>query len=80
MSSLFARLLVAIMATATPILACSTLFAALLSYVVYQVFLGPLRNIPGPFLAKFFPLWRVYRVMLGSWHEDIIKLHDQYGR
>lgn len=66
------------MATTTAILAL-TLSAALLSYVAYQVFLSPLRNVPGPFWAKFFPLWRVYRVMLGNWHEDIVKLHDQYG-
>lgn len=66
------------MATTTAIFA-SSLFSALLSYVTYQAFFSPLQNIPGPFLAKFCPLWRVYRVMLGNWHEDIVKLHDQYG-
>ncbi|CAK7236634.1 hypothetical protein SBRCBS47491_009704 [Sporothrix bragantina] len=43
------------------------------------VFLHPLRNIPGPFLAKFTEAWRTYKYARGKWHEDILTLHRKYG-
>lgn len=46
---------------------------------VYTRAFSPLRYIPGPFWARISPLWRVYRVWLGDWHEDITKLHRKYG-
>ncbi|KAL1887617.1 hypothetical protein Sste5346_010118 [Sporothrix stenoceras] len=46
----------------------------------YSIFLHPLRNIPGPFLAKFTEAWRTYKYARGKWHEDVLTLHRKYGR
>lgn len=51
----------------------------LLVYVGYQRYGSPLRNVPGPFLASVTPLWRLYRVLKGNWHLEIIELHQRYG-
>lgn len=45
----------------------------------YNVFLHPLRKIPGPFLAGLTELWRTTRYGRGQWHDDILDLHRQYG-
>jgi hypothetical protein len=47
-------------------------------YVLYSIFLHPLRKVPGPFLAQFTELWRSTRYFQGTWHIDILKLHRQY--
>jgi hypothetical protein len=56
-----------------------TLIGSLTFYVVYQRYFSPLSGIPGPFLASITPLWRLYRVLQGDWHMDIVKLHEKYG-
>ncbi len=39
-----------------------------------------LRHIPGPFLAKFTPLWRAYHHWKGVVIKDLlIKLHEKHG-
>ncbi|KAH7355744.1 cytochrome P450 [Pyrenochaeta sp. MPI-SDFR-AT-0127] len=48
-------------------------------WVVYSIFYHPLRNVPGPFAAKFTELWRTRRYFLGGWHDDILELHRKYG-
>ncbi|KAJ5382246.1 hypothetical protein N7517_000157 [Penicillium concentricum] len=53
---------------------------AICSYVFYQAFLSPLARFPGPVLAKFTGLWRSYHYWRGTWHDDILKLHNTYGR
>ena len=50
-----------------------------MSYTLYCIFLHPLSTIPGPFLAKFSNLWINIRYIRGSWHEDIVAAHRQYG-
>ncbi|OHE92206.1 hypothetical protein CORC01_12500 [Colletotrichum orchidophilum] len=56
--------------------------------VVLLVFLGStlraafrpgLRSIPGPFLARFTPLWRLSFVWKGNAHSDYRQLHHKYG-
>jgi hypothetical protein len=37
------------------------------------------RNIPGPFVAKFSPLWRLRLVWTGAAHEKYRELHAKYG-
>ncbi|KAF2479962.1 putative P450 monooxygenase [Neohortaea acidophila] len=37
------------------------------------------RNIPGPFLAKFTDLWRLYIVWRRDSHDTYLRLHQQYG-
>ncbi|KXH41590.1 hypothetical protein CSAL01_01092 [Colletotrichum salicis] len=38
-----------------------------------------LSRVPGPFLARFTPLWRVSFVWKGNAHTDYRKLHNKYG-
>lgn len=38
-----------------------------------------LRNVPGPWQAKFSPLWRLGIVWKGNAHEEYCKLHQKYG-
>lgn len=38
-----------------------------------------LREIPGPWIAKFNPFWRVGFVWKGNAHIDYRNLHDKYG-
>jgi hypothetical protein len=42
-------------------------------------FLVPAKNQPGPFLAKFTRLWKLWQVNKGSWHLLNRKLHRTYG-
>lgn len=49
-------------------------------YIFKQRVLSPLGKVPGPWLASVSPLWRVYCVARGDWHDKIIKLHRRYGK
>jgi hypothetical protein len=56
----------------------------LILYLLYHVFLFPLfrsdlRSIPGPFVAKFTDLYRLWLVRTGSAHEHHLRLHRRYG-
>lgn len=58
-------------------------FTALLALCVvrylYQTLTSPLRNVPGPFLARFTRLWEVYAIRK---HENAtlnVALHEKYG-
>ena len=46
---------------------------------LYSIFFHPLRNIPGPFAAKFTELWRTRKYFAGNWHNDILSAHRKYG-
>ncbi len=53
-----------------------------LAYWVAAVFVQywRLRHVPGPFLAKFTPLWRAYHHWKGVVIKDLlIKLHEEHG-
>ncbi|KAI1924231.1 hypothetical protein LOZ65_003126 [Ophidiomyces ophidiicola] len=39
----------------------------------------PLRSIPGPFWAKWTPLWMIYHVRKRNIHRHMIKIHEKYG-
>ncbi|THW13301.1 benzoate 4-monooxygenase cytochrome P450 [Aureobasidium pullulans] len=58
------------------ILTCLALY---LSFVAWDVFLGPLSDIPGPKLwaASYFP--KAYMMWTGSEHETLQRLHETYG-
>lgn len=53
---------------------------ALLGLICYRILFHPLAKIPGPFLAKFTDHWRNIRVWRGTWHDDILQIHERYGR
>ncbi|PVH76546.1 cytochrome P450 [Cadophora sp. DSE1049] len=57
-----------------PLALCS-----LICLFIYRILFHPLRNIPGPFLAKITGHWRNDRTWQGTWHDDILQLHEQYG-
>jgi hypothetical protein len=48
--------------------------------VLYNLFLHPLRSIPGPFLARSSQLWRLVKYFQGTWHDDVLELHKKYGQ
>ncbi|KAF2805108.1 cytochrome P450 [Mytilinidion resinicola] len=39
----------------------------------------PLRDFPGPFLARWSPLWMIYHSQNGDMHRTMIDLHERYG-
>ncbi|KKA25196.1 Uncharacterized protein T310_0787 [Rasamsonia emersonii CBS 393.64] len=55
------------------------LFAFLLLRSVLRAVLSPLRNVPGPFLARFSRLWYLRQVLRGDWEKVDIELHRRYG-
>ncbi|KAK0639669.1 cytochrome P450 [Cercophora newfieldiana] len=59
-----------------------SLSATLLAIALYlfgSYFSNPLRKYPGPFLARFTNLWRLYHVNQGSFHLVVDDLHKKYG-
>lgn len=61
-------------------LAVTTLTVTSLLLALYRLFLHPLAHVPGPFLAKLTGLWRDAGYRRGRWHEDILEIHQKYGR
>lgn len=57
----------------------SILIAIVAAQIIYSILFHPLRNVPGPFFAKFTELWRTSRYLAGNWHYDICELHRKYG-
>jgi len=56
------------------------LVGATAAFILYRLFLHPLARIPGPRLARVSGFWRQYHYWAGTWHDDILKLHETYGR
>lgn len=57
--------------------------AAVYCYIVVTIcqhLLCPLRDIPGPFAARFSTLWYLYRSYRGNFHRENIELHRKHGR
>lgn len=46
---------------------------------VFQAWFSPLKQVPGPFLARYSRLWELFSVTRGKSHRNIIKLHEKYG-
>lgn len=44
-----------------------------------KTFFSPLRNVPGPALARFTDLWYLWRVRKGGFEWDNIELHRKHG-
>lgn len=45
----------------------------------YNIFLSPIRNIPGPLLAKISPVWLTLTDLAGDRTITLHKLHQKYG-
>jgi hypothetical protein len=48
--------------------------------VVYCLYLHPYNDIPGPFLAKISPFWKVRGAIRGSFYKDITAGHRKYRK
>ncbi|GAB1203804.1 hypothetical protein APSETT445_002444 [Aspergillus pseudonomiae] len=63
---------------------CGLLVGSLLIFWVvpflYNCFFSPLKNVPGPFWARFTILWEFCQLMKGRSHEEYIRLHRKYGQ
>lgn len=57
----------------------SSAFTLWTAHLVWQYVRSPLRNIPGPFLAKWTNLWRVFNLLVGNPQQTQKQLHDKYG-
>jgi hypothetical protein len=64
---------------ANPSILFGIIVSLYLSQFAYYIFLHPYSKIPGPFLASFSKLWINTRQFRGSWHNDILEVHRQYG-
>jgi cytochrome P450 len=51
-----------------------------LTYAAYSAYSTPLRDIPGPFLARFTRLWYLRTVWSGNAHHINIALHRDYAK
>ena len=49
------------------------------SVLLWRYFLSPLRDVPGPFLAKLTRLWHIHRIFKGDQNLALVALHDRYG-
>jgi cytochrome P450 len=47
--------------------------------MLYDIFISPLRSVPGPLLAKLSPIWIVLIDAAGDRTQTIHKLHQKYG-
>lgn len=47
---------------------------------IYNFCFSPLRNVPGPFWARFTILWELHQLVKGRSHEEYIRLHKKYGQ
>ncbi|KAH8880968.1 cytochrome P450 [Thozetella sp. PMI_491] len=54
-------------------------FLTLVGWWVLSYFRSPLRRYPGPLLAGWTNLWRLFAVQSGCYPSLIRKLHDRYG-
>ncbi|KAL6704159.1 hypothetical protein ACN47E_008719 [Coniothyrium glycines] len=48
--------------------------------IIFRALFSPLRQIPGPFIARFTKLWYFYAVWRGDAEKRIIALHRQYAK
>ena len=51
-----------------------------LAFLVVKFAQDPLKDVPGPFWARFTRLWELRASMQGKFEQDNIKLHERYGQ
>ncbi|KAF2679697.1 cytochrome P450 [Lentithecium fluviatile CBS 122367] len=54
--------------------------SGIISFLGYAQFLDPLRDVPGPVLARWSRLWMVYHSWKGDMHTTMIALHKKHGK
>lgn len=48
--------------------------------LIYELFISPQKDVPGPFWAKFTRLWLLSTVHKGDSHKVIVDLHKKHGQ
>ena len=48
-------------------------------FSLYKYYLSPLRDIPGPLLARITNFWYFFKVYKGCFEKENIELHRKYG-
>lgn len=61
------------------LIATSGILAILILRPLLRDITSPLRDIPGPFMARYTRLWKLYEIYKGSFEESNIKLHRIHG-
>ena len=62
-----------------PSILITIVFTLYISQAAYYIFLHPLHDVPGPFVASFSKLWINIRHFRGTYHDDILEVHRKYG-
>ncbi|PYH91399.1 cytochrome P450 [Aspergillus ellipticus CBS 707.79] len=57
----------------------SIILAILIAAPIIIHLRDPLSSIPGPFWARWSPLWMIARSQSGNMHREMIHAHEQYG-
>lgn len=65
--------------TSAILFVASGILAVVLSHLLYNLLQPGLVGIPGPFVAKFTDLWRLYKVWQWRFKEDLPSLHEAYN-
>lgn len=60
-------------------LAVTLILSVCTAYVVKQTILSPLKDVPGPFLAKLTNLYQFFVYYRGQQASVMRRLHDRYG-
>jgi hypothetical protein len=50
-----------------------------IAYVLAHATVSPLRNLPGPFWARYTRFWYLRQVIQGDFEKKNIELHAKYG-
>lgn len=56
------------------------LLGSILALILYRRYMTPLRDVPGPFWASVGRMWHTRMIMRGNQGEDLLQLHQDYGR
>ena len=59
--------------------ALSFLAVALVICALSRKYGTSIKDVPGPFVASFSSLWRVYHLVKGHSEDEILKLHKKHG-
>lgn len=80
MGSFFSGMISSLSTSLVAIIIFSGAVLYILSYVVYQRYIHPLADYPGPSFASLTDLWQVIEFLSLKQPYNLTKLHEQYGQ
>jgi hypothetical protein len=63
----------------SPLATVGVAVSLLITYHALQYVRDPLRDVPGPLIARFTRLWYLLEIYRGHYEQTNIKLHNKYG-